>query len=1058
MDSLAQHDVDCHFCFKRNDVRDYSLFRQSRTHKRMDHNFREIFKNRGGNLKRAEKEDTIELLLPDAFSLNSDDSPGTDTYEKEVLLRYPRLGPTCVRFLGLHRIHSKGLPPENFAMVAIGTMSNPYPEVWSSSGAFCEEHLEENCVPLKGGATFHSVDDFQSFSCEHCHLRQTVSSVSKLPVNVHKQVSKCASLKLMLFDEKPAQDEEICRHLDNNFYFRWKCAVFSETAISNSSLQQEKPNKVGDYHQLSFTKTDDQATTDNWISLLEKRFVHTCNSSPDLQLYSSEAMHYAIDLLKSKISGSPPPYLNPNFKDTLKSCILEAILRFLTQNQQSLKNPHWKALAGLHADIISTDLAHSFHQRNQHFLRLDQLKAGSGFIQCEAINKQLLLDCSQAQIMVAKVPKLNATFADENGKPQLPPIEIIGISDSWLYVAGDPYLRCDDCAFDSASDRRVVTINHKAASKKRFYTPEIWLNMRVKAVIDDFLYEFPIEVSGFVPGSGTEVNKVRLTQQLPQHKNSLVLFIEYPFHYLAGNLRVTFDTGDSSSKDPPPIMIMQALKGGDYAMPQPLPSPNLFTILAIFSNPPNDSPISSGVHFWKFRIGRIVCRDVPVFHHFWGKSPIFVRPWKNADHRPKGNSYCMVPPEGNYLFSGVDPARNLQVGRCYYYLDTPVDHKCSLDAAAAAAPPPIPIECKVCKHAPPVEGWVESRCNLVTDFIPLIDCVTDAGQSKWSLHFEMESDGSLARQGGVMFVYMPANLGKTQKHRPEVLGFVGTSSPVLSMDIIDREISSKTSFVNGFRETFESLLVSCMDGRIFVVNSPRVPVFESPSAPLCEDQKMLDQFRTVERLKNYIKNQLQDSSQQHALMNGCLIDYFLRVDSGSSGFKSVISSPGFLSPPDAASASFKCEDLVKYMQQSLSKSAAPRKPELVFQDAAASHKRTFLEQQLLRKIFVNVKVKAAIMKAIQQDSQKRQSLMQALSFEKDQIESKISKTFGMNLLEIYRLQHVKLAPLIPITPLTFMSFRPDCISRDNPYRNDFIEMNGVLQHVRNAVKLNLGCQ
>jgi hypothetical protein len=1028
----------------------------------MDHNFREIFKSRGGNLKRAEKEDTIELLLPDAFSLDSDDSPGTETYfEQEALLRYPKLGPSCVCFLGLHRIQYKGLPPENFAMVAIGTMSNPYPEVWSSSGAFCEEHLEENCVPLKGGTTFHSVDDFQSFSCEHCHkkyMRPTVSSVPKvMSANVHKQVSKCASLKLMLFDEKPAQEEEICHHLDNNFFFRWKCAVFSEPTISNSSLQQEKPKEVGHFHQRSFTQTDDHATPDNWISLLEQRFSHTCNSSPDLQLYSSDAMRYAIDLLKSKIAGSPPPYLNPNFKDTLKSCILEAIEHFFTRNPQSLKNPHWKALAGLHADIISTDLAHSYHQRNQHFLRLDQLKAGSGFIQCEAINKQLLLDCSQAQVMVTKVPKLNATFTDQNGQQLLPPIEIIGISDSWLYAAGDPYLRCDDCSFDNPDHRDVVTIDHKAASKKRFYHPDPaqpnpWLDMRVKAVIDGHLHEFPdiCKVSNFVPGCG---NKVMLTQRLPPIKKSLVLFIEYPFHHLAENLRVKFDTGDSSIKDPPPIMIMQALKGGDYAMPQPLPSTNLFTILAIFSSPPNDSPILPVVHFWKFRIGRIANHPVPVFHHFWGdKSPIFVRPWKNTDHRPKGNSYCMVPPEGNHLFFGVISAHNLQVGHCYYYLDPADSHKCSLDA------------CDVCKHNPSVSGgWVPSRGNLVTkpnlvtDFIPLIDCVTDAGQSKWSLHFEMESDGSLARQGGVMFVYMPANLGKTQKHRPDVLGFVGTSSPVLSMDIIDRKKSSKTSFVNGFRETFESLLVSCMDGRIFVVNSPRVPAFESPSAPLCEDQNILDQFRTVERLKNYIKNQLQDSSQQHALMNGCLIDYFLRVDSGSSGFKSVVSSPGFLSP-DAASASFKCEDLVKCMQQSLSKSVAPRKPELVFQDAAASHKKTFLEQQLLRKIFVNMKVKAAIMKAIQQDSQKRHSLIQALSFEKDQIENKISKTFVLNLLEIYRLQQVKLALPIPITPLNFMSMRRDLISPANPYRNDFIEMHGVLQHVRNAVLLNLGCQ
>jgi hypothetical protein len=316
----------------------------------------------------------------------------------------------------------------------------------------------------------------------------------------------------------------------------------------------------------------------------------------------------------------------------------------------------------------------------------------------------------------------------------------------------------------------------------------------------------------------------------------------------------------------------------------------------------------------------------------------------------------------------------------------------------------------------------------------------------------------------VMFVYMPANLGKAQKQRPEVLGFVGTSSPVLSMDIIERERSDKTLFINGFPEIFESLLVSCMDGRILVVNSPRVPVFELPEATAPISSKILDQatppnppkssdhFRSVDHLKKYIQNQLQDSSHQHALFNGCLIDYALRVDSGSPSLKSII-CPVFSSDDAKVSKAFRCENLVKYLQQSLSKSSATQRTECVSQDATAAHRKTSLEQQLLRKIFLNMKVITS--KGVQQDAQKR--FIDALMSEKDQIENKISKTFVENLFEIYRLQQATgILGSAPITSLNFLACGHQITAQSNVHKDDFVEMLGVLKHVRQTLLQSLG--
>jgi hypothetical protein len=1048
--------MNCTFCFKHSEEPDYSKARYARIHNRMDFGFKEIFKSRGGNLKRAEKEDTIELALPSAFSLDSEDSRIES--EREAVLGYSKLGPTCVRFLGLHRIHSKleplkRDPPQNFALVAIGTMSNPYPDVWTSSGALCEEHLQDNCVPLKGAtdkgpADFRSGNDFQSFSCDFCHKKGMSSAAVPTPMstNVHKQISKRATLKLMLFDERVPQDEHACPWLEQNYFFRWKCEKFSAPTKLTSPTATK--SMLFTHHQQSFTQSDVEPNKDNWISLLEARFDRACNSSPNLKLYSSSVKQQVIEVLKLKFPpNESPPYLNPNFKDNLKSCIEEAIKR------SPNLHPPWIALAGLHADILATDLAHSFHRHNQHFLQLDQLQAGSGFIECEAIHKQLLLDCSQAQIMVSKIPKLNATFTDQDGTQLLPAIEIIGISDSWLYAAGDPFLRCENCTCDEPN-RTVITIHNKA-NQTKFYQEAMWVGLRVQAITGDAPYftdQNPCRLLEFVPNS----TKVRLSQQIPRDCKQFVLLFECPFHRLAGNLRVKFSTGDSDPKPEDKIMIMQALPGGDYAIPQALPSPNLFTILAMFSNNQNAYTPSSQ-QFWKFRIGKISRLPVPAFHHFVSNSPILTQPWKNANHKPRGNSYCVAPPQGNCILDCASNAR--KVGECYYYSD-PSDK-----------PPCLNVfpECTVCFPQCDQAAWNPARCNLVTEFIPLVDCVTDVGQSKWSLHFELDSNVSLPRQGGVMFVYMPANLGKTQKQRPEVLGFVGTSSPVLSIDIIERERSDKTLFTNGFPEIFESLLVSCMDGRIFVVNSPRVPVFELPEAttpnpPKILDQatipnppKSLDHFRSVDQLKKYIQNQLQDSSHQHALFNGCLIDYALKIDSGSPSLKSIVCPPSVFSNDDVkASKAFKCDNLVKYLQQSLSKSSAAQRTEFVGQDAAAAHKKTCLEQQLLRKIFLNMKVNSS--KAVKQDAQSR--LIDALLSEKDQIESKISKTFVDHLFEIYRLQQVTgiLGPA-PISPLNFLTFGRQITAQSNKkHRDDFIEMRGVLKHVRQTVLQSLGYQ
>jgi hypothetical protein len=1036
------------------------MARHARNQKRVDFSFREIFTSKGGNLKRAEKEETIELALPGAFSLDSDDSPRIEAaFEQEAMVRYAKLGPNCVRFLGLHRIlpstkDPKHLDfPQNFALVAIGTRSNPYPEFWSSNGAFCEEHMMQACVPLSGaGDKFRSDKDFQSFSCELCHKkgsRPTASSNSKpISTNVHRQISKRAALRLMMLNEKPPQEEHFCSYLEQNFFFRWKC-------VSDSSASALGPKtgitEIHSSHLRSVTQSDPDADPSNWMVLLQDRFSLICNSSPDLQGYSSFVMHQAINELNSlKLQH---PYMNPTFGDDLKKCIVKAIDRSIQQSLP-IPNPNLIALKDLHADIISTDIAQYFLKRHHHILSLDQLKIGSGFFECEAINKQLLLDCSQAHITVKKIPKLNATFTDQNGQQILPPIELIGISDSWLYAAGDPYLRCNDCNCDKGSiSRTLVIIEQKLANQEKFYQKDKWVGMQVRATINGM--PFHSVVAGFDTG-----NRVELSNGIPNDASDFVLFFEYPLHKLAGDLRVKFDTGDSASKAP--MLIMQALQSGDYGLPQALPSPNLFSIVAIFSSKPNATEKSSAQQFWKFRIGKISAHPVPAFHHFWGRCPKLAQPWKSAHYEPRSNHYCTVPPQGNCIIPPVIPDK--KVGKCFHFIN-PTEDECHCSRR---------VGCSVCRR-PAESGWVPSRHDLCNDFISLVDCVTDLGQSRWSLHFELDSMAapshhSYQPQGGVMFVYIPANLGKVQKYRPEVLGFVGTSSPVLSMDVIDRTRSQKTVFSNGFRETFESILVSCLDGRICVVNSPRVPsveslsAFESPDAPSHYQQKISDQFRSVECLKGYLKEQLQDSSQQHALFNGCVIDYLLRFDSGAlsslrndgvgASLKSVICNPGFFTP-DPKAQNFKCGDVIKCLQHSLSRDSKPSEAQQqsVCQTIAAAHKKTSLEQQLLR-TFIKPNVGSDVV------SKARDSLMNSLSSQKNSIvENKMSKAFVDCLLEIYRLQQSKLGMLPQITALNFMACRPDILAQATPqHRRDFIEMLDVLSYVRKTVIRSLGYQ
>jgi hypothetical protein len=1016
------------------------MVRQSRIQKRSDFNFKEIFAKNDGQLKRAEKEETIELALPGAFSLDSEDSPSLEGSEQEILFRYSGLGPTCIRFLGLHRVlpQKPRDPPHNFALVAIGTRSNPFTELWSSSGAFCEEHLQDMCVPLKGPSDkIRSDKDFQTFSCEFCHKKGMHSAVGSLPKpfrsNLHKVVSRRAALRLMLLDEKPPQEED-CSFLEENFFFHWKIAPFSEQLgpkTANSYLH--------DTHMTCAIQSPTEFNKDNWLIEIQKRFKETCDSSAELQGYASSVINSVMKELKRLESTSP--YFNPNFKETLKNFIFKAITE---SDNLPNSSPHRSMLAEFHADIISTILSQSPQHRNHHFLRLDQLKASSGFFECEAINKHVLLESSVAQAKVTKIPKLSAIFTDERGIQLLPAIDLIGISDSWLYAAGDPYLRCDKCSCESA--RNVVIIGQNQGAQPKFYQLDKWTNMQVKAIINGNPFE--CKVLRF-----ESENKVKLTEEIPPDAPAtFVLFFEYPLHVLAGDLRVRFDAGDKV-----PILIMQALQGGDYAMPQAIPSPNLFSIRAIFSSKPNASPFLECQQYWKFRIGGVACYPVPVFHHFWGKCPMLAHPWKNAHFQPRSNNYCVVPPQGNCILNDLDIAhaeRQFVIGQCYHYFDPDVAERyCSIP------------DCSVCRKIDSaVPKWLPARCDLCNDFIPLIDCVTDVGQSKWGLHFERDSIVSPSHnsnpQGGVLFVYVPANLGKVQRFKPEVLGFVGTSSPVLSMDIIERETFSKTVFVNGFREIFESLLVSCLDGRIFVVNSPRVPIFESFEAPSYIQQKSSDHLRSIDLLKSYLKEQLQDSSQQHALFNGSVIDYVLRFEHGSSSnLKSVICPPSVFCP-DVAGVSFKCEDLLKNLQQSFSKSIAAQK-HFISQEAGAAHRKTSLEQLLLRRLFVNMNIRAALSfdkgKTLSKEVQALQtkdSLTSSLSLHIKIVEEKISKAFFECLLKIYRLHQLPLEPAI--TALNFMSCRRAILN--SAYKNVFTEMNGALNHARKTVIRSLGFQ
>jgi hypothetical protein len=1008
--------------------------------KQPDFNFREIFAKNDGQLKRAEKEDTIELALPGAFSLDAEDSPRLEaSYEQQAMFRFAGLGPTCVRFLGLHRVlpHKPRDPPHNFALVAIGTRANPFTEVWSSSGAFCEQHLQEMCVPLKGPTDKHRSDkDFQSFSCEFCHKKGTHSAAGNVPKpfrsNLHKVVSKRAALRLLLLDEKPPQEEE-CSFLEENYFFRWKFTPYSEPLgpkTANSFLH--------DTHLKCAIRSPTEFNKDNWLIEIQKLFKEICDSSPELQGYSPSVMNEVMKELK-KIDSSSPPYFNPNFIDTLRNSILKAI----ELNHSTDLSPHRNTLAELHADIISAILSQSPHHRNHHFLRLDQLKASSGFFECEAINKRVLLDCSAAQANVTKFSELSATFTDEKGNQLLPPIELIGISDSWLYAPGDPYLRCDKCSCDSARD--VVIIGQNQGVQHKFYQQGRWLNMQVRATFNGDPFE--CKLLGF-----ESENKLKLTKEIPQDAAAtFVLFFEYPLHVLAGDLRVKIDAGDKV-----PLSIMQILQGGDYAMPQPIPSPNLFSVRAIFSSKPDASPSSECHQYWKFRIGGVASHPVPVFHHFWGKCPMLAQPWNNAHYVPRGNNYCVVPPQGNCILSDPDidnPERNFVVGQCYHYFDPSDASYCSIDG------------CSVCQIdrgvMPAVPKWLPARCDLCNDFIPLIDCVTDVGQSKWGLHFERDSIGSPSHnshpQGGVLFVYVPADLGNVQRLRPEILGFVGTSSPVLSMDIIDRARSSKTVFANGFSEMFESLLVSCLDGHVFVVNSPRVPNFESSEAPSFAHQKNSEHLKSVELLKSYLKEQLQDSSRQHALFNGSVIDYVLRLEHGSPTLKSRISPPSVF-PSDAAGTFPKCEDLFKHLQQSFSKSSAVQR-HFVSQEAAAAHKKTSVDQLLFRRLFRNLIIRASVDrgKTVSKDVQAVQtkdSLASSLFCQKILIDDKISKTFFECLLNIYRLHQLPDVPAI--TALNFMTHRRAIIN--SAQGNVFREMNAVLNHARKAVSRSLGFQ
>ena len=381
---------------------------------------------------------------------------------------------------------------------------------------------------------------------------------------------------------------------------------------------------------------------------------------------------------------------------------------------------------------------------------------------------------------------------------------------------------------------------------------------------------------------------------------------------------------------------------------------------------------------------------------------------------------------------------------CYHFFDPTVTPHCSIDG-----------NCSVCIGIDGVPRWLPARSDLCNDFIPLIDCVTDVGQSKWGLHFERDStfspSHSFQPQGGVLFVYVPANLGKVQKDRPEILGFVGTSSPVLSMDVIERDRSLKTVFVNGFREIFESLLVSCFDGRICVVNSPRVPVFISPESPSDFQPQSSDHLRSIDPLKSYLKDQLQDSSHQHALFNGSVIDYVLRLDSGSSTLKSVICSPA-CSPSDVTNVAYKCEGFFKHLHQSLSKSPSVQKY-CVSQQAAAAHKKTSLEQLLLRKFFINVNIRASLLgdkgKTI---VQAREALTSSFSLQRNDVDNKISKAFFDCLIKIYRL-----SGQANITALQFMRARRD-ILRGQIHRNAFMEMNENLLHLKKTVTRSLGFQ
>jgi len=124
---------------------------------------------------------------------------------------------------------------------------------------------------------------------------------------------------------------------------------------------------------------------------------------------------------------------------------------------------------------------------------------------------------------------------------------------------------------------------------------------------------------------------------------------------------------------------------------------------------------------------------------------------------------------------------------------------------------------------------------------------------------------------------------------------------------------------------------------------------------------------------------------------------------------------------------------------------------------SASHKKSSLEQMMLRKMFLIILNDNAKAK---RDKQDVHPLCGALTSASIEVEDKIAKVFFECFMEILQLQRAKASTwgldCPPITALNCVRYQQAFYNRDNTYRDDMKEMLQALTAVRNKVALSLG--